>query len=277
MKLLKNIYNTLTHQITPPKTFGSFHLVAIGVIGFMTTLVCKKLKNASERSERRLALGVWIGLVVLELYKQLVCSFTLENDAFVFAYDWHSFPFQFCSAPLYVLPLIAFLKNGKLREAIVAFFSTYTLVAGLIVCIYPGNVFVETLGIDIQSLVWHGSQVALGILFGLRRLAKEDAPNRKRFFLSAVPIFLIFVAVATVLNLFVYNAFSLKELDETFNMFFISPYFETMIPILSIVQKVAPFPIFLLSYVLGFSALTYLVLVIETLTIRLIRAKNTES
>ena len=46
---------------------------------------------------------------------------------------------------------------------------------------------------------------------------------------------------------------------EPFNMFFISPYYECPLPVLSIIHEAAPYVVFLLVYVVGFSALSFVV------------------
>ena len=37
----------------------------------------------------------------------------LDNNTLIKDYTWSSFPFQLCSTPLYILPLIIFLKDNK--------------------------------------------------------------------------------------------------------------------------------------------------------------------
>ena len=219
--MVKKVFKFLTFEIEAPKIFGWFHMISVIIISFLTTILCKKCKSNSEKTERRIALWTWMVLFILEVYKQIVYIFVLEEDVFSIDYGWHGFPFQLCSAPLYVLPLIAFLPSGKIREAFVSFFGTFVLLGGVAVCIYPGNVLVETLGINLHTMIWHGSQVFLGIYFNLRRFYSENPPKIKQYFLRAVPVFLSFVAVALVLNVAVYQYLTSNAMDDTFNMFFI--------------------------------------------------------
>ena len=263
MPLIKKIYKLLAHESNAPKTFGLFHFVSVSITTVSTTLLCKKCKDTSEKTERRIALWVWTTLVILESYKQFVYLFEIENDALILNYSWHGFPFQLCSAPLYILPFIAFLPSGKLREAFVSFFGTFVLLGGIAVCIYPGNVFVETLGINLHTMIWHGSQVFLGIYFNLRRFVNQKNIDLKKYFLSALPIFLVFVTAALVFNVGFYHVFTLSGNDSIFNMFFISPYFECLFPVLDIIQAYTPYPVFLLSYIILLSALSYILLLAE--------------
>ena len=76
--------------------------------------------------------------------------------------------------------------------------------------------------------------------------------------LKATPVFAICVAMAAVMNEVAYRTGLLEE--ETFNMFFISPYCEPHLLVYSSVQEVVPFPWCLVLYILGFTAAAYIVL-----------------
>jgi len=268
MSVLKKIYKFLSFEIKEPKAFGLFHFVSVSIISVLTTLLCKKCKNTSERNERRIAFWVWIVLFAFEAYKQFIYLFKLEEDVLSLSYAWNGFPFQLCSAPLYVLPLIAFLPSGKIREAFASFYGTFVLLGGLAVCVYPGNVFTATLGINLHTMIWHGSQVFLGIYFNLRRFSSENPPKLKQYFLRALPIFLSFVAVAVLLNVGIYHVFLARGIEDTFNMFFISPYFECIFPILDLIQAYTPYPVFLLSYILLLSVFSYVLIYVESAIIK---------
>ncbi len=266
--MLKNVFKFLTFEAEAPKTFGLYHIISVAIIIFLTTLLCKNYKNVSEKTERRIVFWTWIVLFVVEAYKQIVYIFALEEDVFTVDYGWHGFPFQLCSTPLYVLPFIAFLPSGKLREAFVSFFGTFVLLGGVAVCIYPGNVFVETLGINLHTMIWHGSQVFLGVYFNLRRFRSENPPKLKKYFLSALPIFIAFVTAALILNLAIYEYLTANAMEDTFNMFFVSPYFDCIFPILDLIQAHTPYPVFLLSYILLLSALSFALVYVESWIIK---------
>ena len=259
MGILEKIYAFLAFKAKEPETFGIFHLSFLAIIAVLTIIVCKKYAYTSERTERKIAFFAWIGFLSLEIYKQLMESVSLEESVLVFSYNWSYFPFQLCSSPLYVLPLIACLPNGKLRESLTAFASTVILFAGVVVCIYPGNVFVETLGINLQTLIWHGSQVWLGAYFLVRRFASSTPPEKRDYFSSSIPVFLIFTALAIFLNISMQNALNSAKLEHEINMFFISPYFDTIFPILTNIKPYVPYPLFALSYVIFVVAFSYLI------------------
>lgn len=272
MATLEKIYNVLAYELKVPKMYGLFHLLSLAFIVILTIILCKTAQNTSEKTERKIAFGFWIALFILESYKQFIYHF--NADEFILDYGWQGFPFQLCSAPLYVLPVIAFLPSGKIREAFAAFYGTFVLLGGLAVCIYPGNVLVEKVGINIHTMFWHGSQVFLGVYFNLRRFASNNASNLKKFFLSAIPIFLSFVTVAVILNDVFYNYLTARGCDDEFNLFFISRHFVSSFPVFDIIQLHTPYPVFLLSYIVVLSASSFALILAEKAIIDSLKKHN---
>ena len=249
MDFLINLYNTLDTQLeSAPASYGLFHITCILVIALLTFLVCKLFKDSSDRTVNILTAVVWVVILTLEIYKQLIHGFYIEDGVFHWDYAWYIFPFQFCSSPLYIFPIIAFTKSEKLRDACISYMMTFSLFAGLAVLAYPGDVFIETAGICLQTMVHHGSQILMGIFYAIRY---RDRFGVKHFF-SGVKVFSVMSIIAIILNVAVYRAFLIYGIDETFNMFFISPYFDCTLPILSTVYKMIPYGAFLCVYLFGF-------------------------
>ena len=231
-----------------PALYGWFHILFLALVIVATFAAIRIFKNKDERSVSRMVTVVWIVLVVLELYKQINYTFSYEGGI-TSDYQWYAFPYQFCSTPLYVLPFIAFCRDGKLRDTAIAFMASFSLFAGLAVMLYPGDVFIETIGINIQTMVHHGSQVVLGIFFGVRYRERLN----KLFFARGIIMYACVLAIALIMNVVVYHAFAANAIDETFNMFYISPYFDCTLPILSMIYPAVPYPVFLAIYIVGFS------------------------
>ena len=61
----------------------------------------------------------------------------------------------------------------------------------------------------------------------------------------------MFVLTALFLNVIVYHSGTLN--GETFNMFYISPYFISELPVFDTIQKSAPYPLFLATYITAIS------------------------
>lgn len=248
MEILKNLYNLLNTQMIEPTTFGAYHIACIVAAAIITFITCKLFKDCSDRTVRRISGVVWVIILLFEIYKQLIHGIELNNGRFAWDYAWYIFPFQFCSSPLYVLPIIAFARNEKLRDCCVAYMMTFSLFAGLAVFCYPNDVFVETMGVNIQTMVHHGSQILMGVFFAVRYRDRYS----KGFFLGGSLVFVVMTAIALALNVAVYNALIYFGINETFNMFFISPYFDCTLPVLSLFWNKMPYIGFLCLYFFGF-------------------------
>ena len=188
-------------------------------------------------------------LIILEVYKQLNYSYDPADD--MWSYQWYAFPFQFCSTPMYTMLVASLLKEGKVKDSLYAFMATYGLFAGAAVMFYPGDVFIGTIGINIQTMVHHGVMVVMGVLMYVSGRAKLS----HKTILKALPVFSIFVALALTANI-LYAQFG--DPNQTFNMFYISPYYPCTLPVLSLFYGQVPYPVFLMLYLVGFTAAGYI-------------------
>lgn len=255
MRFLEGLFGILQATLDEaPKVFGAFHIVSVLLVIAATFILCKKFGRMSERSIRILSFAAWGLIAVLEIYKQVIYTVQIENGAFTSDYQWYAFPYQFCSSPIYVLPFIAALPEGRVRDCFIGFMGTFSLFAGLCVMVYPGDVFVETIGINIQTMIHHGLQVVLGVFYTVHYFGTRDRSKRRLFHIGAIGVFSVMVLVALLLNLTVHNALVSAGNDETFNMYFISPYHECTLPVLSLIDDLMPYPVFLMIYITGFAA-----------------------
>ncbi|MBO4418787.1 MAG: YwaF family protein [Oscillospiraceae bacterium] len=257
--------------MNPPSNFGGFHLAFIGLVLLGTWMLCRYGRNASARQERKILMIFWAVIVVLEVYKELQFAMRwtepIAENPVTWSYAWYAFPFQFCSSPFYILPIAALAKHDRLRDTARMFLAVFSLFAGLVVYIYPNDVFVRTIGINIQTMVHHGTQVVLGFYLGMRlcREGKLTLP----YYLRAVCVFCVLVCIALGLNL----AAPLFT-DETFNMFYIGPRFPCSLAILDQIYLRLPYPVFLALYVLGFSFAALLMLGLHKLPAHPITSKQ---
>jgi hypothetical protein len=152
---------------------------------------------------------------------------------------------------MYVLLTSRFIKKEKVRKSLYAYLATYSLFAGTAVLFYPSTVFIETIGIDIQTMVHHGGMTVLGIF--LDATGKVEIKIQSLF--RAIPVFLTLATMAVVMN-FIYGDY------DVFNMFFIAPGGSCDIPVLSLLHGNVPYPVFLLIYAIGFTTVAGLMLVL---------------
>lgn len=242
MDFIQKVMAFLQTEHERPTNYGLFHIIFIGITILATVLICVFLRRVSDKKIRIIAAISWALIFVLEIYKQIVFNY---SDGKFTEYRWQFFPFQLCSSPLFLLPIVAFVKDCKFRDGAIMFMSTFSFFGGLCVYAFPNDVFdVEWLGVQIQTMIHHGVQIALGIYLFVVYRKKFTLKN------SYLPV-LYFAAlsiIALVLNFVVYEFVP----DQTFNMFFLSPYFHCTLPILSEIYPAVPYVVFLLIYLVGF-------------------------
>ena len=122
--------------------------------------------------------------------------------------------------------------------------------------LYPSTVFIDTIGINIQTMVCHGTMISIGVYL----LYSGHVKIAWKTLLRAVVVFAVLVCMAAIMNEVAYRAGLLET--EDFNMFFISPYSAPHLPVYSLVQGVVPFPGCLIIYIAGFTAAAGLILLI---------------
>lgn len=253
----EKLLHLIGKEMEPPTIFGTWHIVSLVLAIALAVFLVAKFKDCDDRTLRLVLLAAWLTILFFEVYKQLVFAFTVDSTEW--AYDWHAFPFQFCSTPLYLLPILIFAKEGKFRNAIVAYMVTFSLFAGLIVMVYPGDVFTYAIGVNVQTMVHHGIQLAIGIFL----VAHNRHHLSKRFFAWSMIVFSAFAVVALLLNTIMHYAMP----EQEFNMFFISPFQACTLPVLSAIYPLVPYPVYLLMYLLGFALVSAIVYTIEKCTV----------
>ena len=236
-----------------PQPYGRFHLLWFILSLLALIPLCRFPKNPDGKHIRRVILVTALVVTFLEIYKQINYSFSYENGI-AFDYQWYAFPFQFCSTPMYIGLLAGLTKKGRIHESLCAYLATYAMFAGVAVMFYPTTVFIDTIGINIQTMICHGSMITIGIYL----LATGYVPLKHKTILKAIPVFAVCVALAVVMNEIAYQTGLLET--ETFNMFFVSPYCEPHLPVYSLVQESLDFPWCLMLYVLGFTAASHLLM-----------------
>lgn len=270
MSAFENFIHFLQAGMDRPGNFGTFHICCLAVTLIASIVLAWRFHNASDKTIRRIIFIFWITLVVLEVYKQLVFSLSVSDNIATWDYQWYAFPFQFCSSPLYAMPFIIFLKDGKIRNAFISFFATFSFFAGFAVMLYPNDVFINMIGINLQTMIHHGTQVALGVLL----VAHNRKRMNKRYFVGSLVVFYIFAAIAMILNEIVHNHLVQIGANDAFNMFYISPYHDCTLPVLANIYKMVPYPVFLIIYLIGFAVVSLIIFGLEKLFVRIICGKN---
>lgn len=254
MEFLRSVLRIMDTAMERPTSYGWFHVLCLLICAACVVLAVIYGRNAKEKTVRRIVLITALVVIALEVYKQV--NYTFGDGSEAPSYQWYAFPFQFCSTPMYVGLLAGLTKKGKLHDSLCAYLATYALFAGVCVMFYPNDVFIRTVGINIQTMICHGSMPVIAALL----FASGHVRAEKRTILKALPVFLTCVGIAAVLNEVAYFTGILEE--HTFNMFFISPHCAPSLAVYSTVQEILPFPFCLIVYILGFTAAAFVMLLL---------------
>ncbi len=251
----QTLLRILDVSMETPQLYGWFHLLFLALSFALAVPLCRNADTHSDRQVRRVVWVTALVVAILEVYKQINYSFSYENGI-TFDYQWYAFPFQFCSTPMYVGLLAGIIKKGRVHESLCAYLATYAVFAGLSVMVYPVSVFVSTVGINIQTMICHGSMITVGIYL----FASGYVPMKWKTLWKALPVFAINLALAVGMNEIAHATGLLER--ETFNMFFVSPYCEPSLPVYSLVQQAVAYPWCLALYIMGFTAAAGIVLLL---------------
>ena len=256
MKWLESVLLFLDSQMQIPELFGWYHLLWLGITAAVTVLAWKLGPKLNKKQVNHIVLATALVVIALEVVKQVNFSFRVDDNGIIADYQWYAFPFQFCSTPMYVGLLVGLIRKGRLYDHLAAYLATYAVFAGFAVMIYPANVYVGTISINIQTMICHASMIPIGALLYSSGVVKASHATLGK----AAWVFTFGVILAAVMNEVAYRT-GITD-GETFNMFLISPYCDPSLPVYSLVQQVVPFPASLIIYILGFTAAAEIMLLL---------------
>ncbi len=265
MNFLGKVIELLDAGMTEPVLYGWFHILFLVITVVATALLCRFFKEGTEKQVRTILLVTALAVMILEVYKQINYTFSFDGNVITADYQWYAFPWQFCSTPMYVGLAAALWKKGKVHDCLCAYLASFALFAGVCVMVYPESVFIETIGINVQTMICHGSMITIGVYLLYTGYVKAEHKTAVR----AMPVFAVMVALAVIMNE-IANASGLLE-KEDFNMFFVSPHQEPSLPVYSLIQGVVPYPWCLIIYIAGFTLAAY-VMILMAMGIKLLVA-----
>lgn len=245
MNDVEKIVYMMQGTMKEPVSWGWFHLMWIGLTVLSIIVLYLRKSKYGEKQLKTVLFTYGIVALVLELTKQIIWSFNYEpiTNLVTWDYQWYAAPFQLCTTPIYVSLICTFLKNNKLRKSLLSYMSFITILGGLMTILMPDSCFVETIEVNIHTMWLHCGSFVVSIYLLMNGEVELKLHNLKTAFYT----FLVAVSIALLLNIGVYNLGILNE--ETFDMFYISPYFISSLPIYDIIQSKVPYIIFLLSYI----------------------------
>ena len=243
-----------------PYFFSWFHVLCLSMLIALAALIIARRRYITEKLTDRILLGFWITVTAFEIIKQICFSYSPLTDTW--AYQWYTFPFQFCSSILYVLPVALFFKSKKLKDFIYCFMATYNLFAGIAVMLYPGDVFTSNPVINVQTMVHHGLMILSAVLI----VATRRIELNPKTVLKGFPVFTVLISIAMIFN----KVFASKP---GLNLFYIDVE-GCHLPILNLVSGNVPYVVFLIIYFIGFTLCAFVVMYL--LKLPFVIAKNIE-
>ena len=255
MTLFQKIIMFLQREMEPPKPWDEYHFLWIGLI-IIACVFLFKIKKKDSELQLKVVLGTYgIIALLLEIAKQISWSCEIDPTTFEMTWDytWYAAPFQLCTTPIYISLTCLFLKKSKFRTALLSYISFFTIIGSIVMLLTPQTCFTEDVLVNIHTMFLHCGSLVLSIYFLTNGYVKLE----KRNYFGAIAVFIFFVGVAEILNIGIYKSGVLN--DESFNMFYISPYFMEGVPLFGSIVKNIPFELFLLGYIVLLSFLALIV------------------
>lgn len=242
---LKKIIDLLQVTMETPKAFGWFHWLTIFLMIIPIIFLYKQ--KYSEKQLKKVLFIYGITALILEALKNISWAFNYNEitNTITWDYEWYAFPFQLCSTPIYISLICSFLKRTKLRTSLLSYLAFVTIIGSISALIMPDSCFTSEILININTTWIHYGAFVVSVYLLMKGVVKPNKLNLKR----ALIVFITCASIALLLNIIIYNIGILN--GETFNMFYISPYFISILPVFDIIQQNVPYIIFLFSYLLA--------------------------
>lgn len=271
MNLFYKILIFLQSEMKTPTSFGWFHCLCIFIMLTILTLLYIYRKENNEH-QLKTVLGIYgIGALILEILKQLIWSFNYDTitSLVYWDYNWYAFPYQLCTTPIIVCIICLFLKKGKIRNSLFSFLTYVTILGSISTMIMPESCFVEDILVNIHTMYLHLGSLVVSIYL---LMIKEVKVNTK-YLKDGLITFIIITLSALLLDIIVYNSGILN--GEVFNMFYISPYFNSTLPVFSIIQPNVPYLLYLLIYIIVISLGAFIMFALYKLILKIIYKTTT--
>lgn len=255
--MIEIILSILETKMLRPSPFGWFHLLWLALT-VLAILSLHRRDGLYDNRQLKKVVGTYsIIALVLEVVKQVIWSidYNSATNIITWDYQWYAAPFQLCTTPLYACLISLFLdKNSKLRRSLLSYVAFVTILGSIATIFVPDSCFTETAIINIHTMWLHYGSFVVSVYLVMSGEIEPTLENLK----NALKVFLIFTGIALLLNIGVYHSGVLN--GETFNMFYISPYFISELPVFNIIQEKVPYMVFLLVYIFALSIGSLIVL-----------------
>ena len=253
MSFFEYLLRLTSWPMTLPVLYGPFHLIAafggsaIAILAawrFSSINNCNTNNRDNRRSFDQIMLVSGVILLIGELYKQLMNFYIVNNHA----YDWWIFPFQLCSLPLYLCPLLILIHNEKRHRILCTFLLDFNMMGAVATFIDPSGIFHPYWMLTLHGILWHLMLIFVGFVIIFSR--KADLTTKG--FLRTLPLFAFFCLAAEVLN-------SILHRFSAANLFYISPWEMSTQLLFGDIDRTLGRPVGILLYILAMIAGAWLI------------------
>ena len=256
IEVLMNAFERLVYSLQGtmpvPQDWSVWHIVSILLTAVACAVAAILMRRASNKQLRVFLAVAGLTLMTLEVFRQSVFSMFVTDGVATWDMQWYLFPFHFCSLAMYISFIAGLVKPGKFQEYLLSFLATFVMLAGFIVMIVPSQVFCHFTYVNVQTMVHHGGMLVITTAV----IAGEHVKLNFKTIMKGFAVFAVCVSLGLLANEIAVLGFNIQE---TFNMFFISRHFDCPMPVFSDIFKLVPYPVFLLIYLVAFIVGTCLV------------------
>ena len=234
--------------IHKPAVWGPLHIFSLVLAAFLLVigfLIGKKYEDEKfdKKKDRILTIYGFV-LVGMEIFKEVFVVVTSGG------YDLTLLPFQLCSTPMYLLPFIGFVKNQRVKSAMLGYMAFVSVIAAFFYFIKPMAMLnADYVVLTFSSLLWHASLTlcASFAMSGYRMVKKENF----KMLLAGNLMFIAFAVTAIILNFALRNINPASELNlfyiSYYNMEYANPF---RYPILSLINPTQrPYVLYIFEYI----------------------------
>ncbi len=238
------IMEFLNSEMERPNPYGWFHLMFVGISLLLVIYFFVTRHKTSEKELKIVLLVYGIVAFILELLKQIAWSYNLDpvTGKIIWDYQWYAAPYQLCTTPIFASLLYCIFKNKNIKESLLAFLAFITIWGSIMTMIIPDSCFVRTILVNIHTMYLHCGSFVVSMYIIIKRII----PSTFKTYMASYKTFLVFAGIALLMDLVFYHTGIIGS--ETFNMFYISPYFISSLPVYNTIQESVPYLLFLFIY-----------------------------
>jgi len=253
MSFLEYFLRLTAWPMTPPVVYGPFHLIAafggsalavLAAWSFSSIDNCHTNNHDNHRRFNQIMLVSGVILLIGELYKQLM-NFYVVNDH---VYDWWIFPFQLCSLPMYLCPLLILIHNEKRHRILCTFLLDFNMMGAIATFIDPSGIMHPYWTLTLHGIFWHLMLIFVGFVI----IFSQEADLTTKGFLHTLPLFAFFCLTAEILN-------GILHRFSAANLFYISPWEISTQLLFGDIDRILGRPVGIILYVLAMASGAWLI------------------